>query len=150
MSSDLDIVKLVEVAFASVAKPTHFGNHRHCEECAEYDAILTSEDRSTLKLEQVDNPAADPLCFSSPHGKAYYMPSLVRFALQEANYWPRLVFHLESNGPNNDLICYCNSGQRAAVAAFLEHLVETRTQEVDQSGHLEEVLRTHGYWSSAA
>jgi len=41
-----------------------------------------------------------------------------------------ILFELRRDGPRNDRWQYCNAGQRAAVAALLEHLYETRKQEI--------------------
>ncbi len=45
-------------------KPTHFGNHQHCCECAEHDETLLAHDVDSMSLEQLGNPGWDPLCFS--------------------------------------------------------------------------------------
>jgi len=155
MSTDADIIGLVDEAFEEVSKPEHFTNFLHCQECAEHDATLREHDRETLRREHVNKPGWDPLCFCSAHGKAYYMPSLVRFSLAEpgpggSQYWEQLLFHLEADGPNNELITFCDQHQRNAVAAFLAHLLEARTETVEASSSLEELLRVHGYWSNAA
>ena len=136
-------------------KPEHFTNHLHCEECDEHDRILRQHDRTSLRVEHVNNPGWDPLCFCSPHGKAYYMATLVRFALTNEQdevlpYWQQLLFHLEGDGPNNALIAYCSESQRRVIGAFLEHLVESRADTVETLGSTEDVLRTHAYWSNAA
>jgi hypothetical protein len=153
--SDDDICCLVDAAFGTVEKPEHFTNFTHCDECAEHDATMRAHDRSTLTVDDVNHPGWDPLCFTSPRGKAYYMPALIRFALERSGgrsqpYWGQLLVHLEGDGPNNELIRYCDLAQRRAIAAYLEHLVETRTVEVEQSGSFEELLKVHGYWSNTA
>ena len=151
MSTSAEVLQKVESAFASVAKPEHFTNHLHCEECEEHDSTLRGNDRSTLSLEHVGNPGWDPICHCSPLGKAYYLPSLVRLALQpHSSYWQQLLFHLEGNGSGNELILFCSEIQREAVASFLEHLLASRTKEIEQCNCVDELLRTHGYWAAAA
>ena len=151
MNTPAEILQIVESAFAGVAKPEHFTNHLHCEECAEHDSTLRENDRSSLSLEHVGNPGWDPICFCSPQGKAYYLPSLIRLALEpDSSYWQQLLFHLEGNGPGNDLILFCSKVQREAVTAFLEHLLSGRAAEIEQCNSTDELLRTHEYWAAAA
>lgn len=154
MSSDASIVETIAAAYAGVEKPGHFTNYLHCEECEEHDQTLVLHDRDTLKLEHVNNPGWDPLCFCTPHGKAYYMPCLVKFALADSQsvspYWQQLLFHLEGDGRDNAFITFCTPQQRQAVAAFLQHLVETRATDVESHNLTDELLRTHEYWASAA
>jgi len=149
--SALEVLRKVESAFASVSKPEHFTNHTHCEECAEHDSTLRNHDRSSLQLDHIDNPGWDPICFCSPEGKAYYLPSLIKFALEPgSSYWQQLLFHLEGDGPNNDLVAFCSNDQRKAVASFLEYLLETHAVEIEQCQSTDELLRTHEYWSATA
>jgi hypothetical protein len=155
LSTDADILKAVEAAFSEVERPEHFTNHLHCEECAEHDQTLLQADRNSLQVDAVTNPGWDPISFCSPQGKAYYLPSLIRFALADAEgsgmpYWQQLLVHLEGDGPKNALIEYCSQSQRNAIANFLQHLVESRTSAIESWGSTEEVLKTHGYWASAA
>jgi hypothetical protein len=155
MRSDSEIIESVEAAFGSLTKPEHFTDYTHCPECLEHDEILRMHDRDTLRLEHVDNPGWDPLCFCSPAGKAYYMPALVRFALAPPryefdSYWDQLLFHLAGDGPGNDLILYCNAEQRRAIADFLAHVLESRTEQVVDSNEEAPLLAAFGYWSVEA
>ncbi|WP_152386271.1 hypothetical protein [Azotobacter salinestris] len=109
----------------------------------------------SLELRHVGNPGWDPLCFSSAQGLAYYLPTLVRFALAPPSpehgwYGDQLLFHLSSDGAWNRLYCHCSPKQRGAVAALLAHLVETRAEEID--GHPEEdvLLQACALWSTPA
>lgn len=155
MNTDAEVIEAVEYAFSDLERPEHFTNHLHCEECAEHDQTLLQSDRDSLPVDAVTNPGWDPISFCSSHGKAYYMPALVRFALTAAEgsgmpYWQQLLIHLEGDGPNNSLIEYCSNPQRHAIAMFLQHLLETRTAAIEEWGSTEEVLRTHEYWASEA
>ena len=154
MSTDSEVIAEVFAAFDKVERPEHFTNHLHCEECAEHDALLTAHDRETLELDHVATIEGDPINFCSPQGKAYYLPNLVRFALEDTDlsspYWIQLTRHLEGDGPENSLILYCSHEQRTAVALFLEHLLETRASFIDFFDITDQMLRTHGYWLPAA
>lgn len=117
MSTDAEVIEAVELAFSDLERPEHFTNHLHCEECAEHDQTLLQSDRDSLQVDAVTNPGWDPISFCSPHGKAYYLPSLVRFALNAVEgsgmpYWQHLQIHLEGDGPNSSLIEYCSTPRR--------------------------------------
>jgi hypothetical protein len=103
-------------------------------------------------VDHVVNPGWNPIGFSSPQSKAYYLPSLVQFALQgSANNSPhlmQLIQHLDGYGANDALVSYCGKGQRRAMAAFLEHVVETRTAYLASHDPFDQVLRTYTYWSA--
>jgi hypothetical protein len=155
MNSDATVIAMVKEAYANVPKPEHFTNYKHCDECAEHDQTLLSCDRDTLSLAHVGNPGWDPLCFCTPQGKAYYMPSLVKLALAEeaggyTPYWQQLLFHLEGDGPGNALISYCTNPQRQAVAGFIQHLIDTRADDVELHNSTDELLRAYEYWANAA
>lgn len=155
MPTDSEVLAAIDAAFAGVSKPEHFTNYKHCEECAEHDETLRMHDRSTLLVSHVGNPGWDPLCFTSPHGKAYYMPTLARFALdppthQHGWYGDQLLFHLYADGADNALIKYCNAEQRTAVAALLAHFVETRASSIEALAREDELLRAYEFWAGAA
>jgi hypothetical protein len=155
MNADAEVLAAVDAAFGAVRKPDHFTDYQHCEECAEHDETLRSHDRDTLRVEHVDNPGWDPLCFCSAEGKAYYMPTLARFALAPTAheydwYGPQLLFHLAGGGASNSFYEHCDAAQRLAVAGLLAHFVLARPVQVDESMSTDELLRTHELWSAAA
>lgn len=107
--NDADVLAAIDAAFETAIKPEHFADYRHCEECAEHDETLRSHDRDTLRVEHVNNPGWDPLCFCSEEGKAYYMPTLARFALAPLEnehdwYGCQLLFHLAGDGAKQCLL----------------------------------------------
>ena len=129
--TDMDVVALVDAAFADCLRPEHFTNHSHCSECAEHDDLLRSRDRNTLKVEDVGNPGWDPLCFATDEGFKYYVPALVRLALREPLpsvdwYFPQLLFHLTYKDGEVRRLPSCSDQQRDAVGLFLRHVQETR------------------------
>jgi hypothetical protein len=128
--SDSDVLADLTAAFEHTLKPAQFWNPQHCDECAEYEALLQARDRNTLRLEDIANPAWDPFAGASPEGLAYYLPTLARFTLETADgasdwYGEQLLFHLTSGGSYNAFIGMCSHTQAAALARFLEHLIET-------------------------
>ena len=148
------MLALIDIEFVSVPRPEHFTNHSHCCECAEHDQLLCSRDRNTLRVEDVNNPGWDPLCFCSPEGFAYYFPSLVRFALAEIKsqsgwYGDQFLFHLYSGFNENQFYRYCAPSQRRAVSVLLAHLIETRAEVIEAFAAPDEFLRCHELWSDA-
>jgi len=155
MPTDSEVLAVINAAFGDVPKPDHFTNYTHCEECAEHDETLRMHDRDTLLVSHVRNPGWDPLCFTSPQGKAYYLPTLAKFALdppssQHGWYGDQLLFHLYADGAENEFIRYCNAAQRRAVAALLAHFVDTRASDFEALTREDELLRANEFWSSAA
>jgi len=153
MLVDTHVLKVIDEAFGGVAKPEHFTNYLHCEECAEHDETLRLHDRATLKIEHVENPGWDPLCFTSPEGKAYYLPTLARFALAPPTYeysWygDQLLFHLTSGGQYNEFLGYCTAEQRHAIALLLEHVITTHASAPEVLSSQDELLRAHELWST--
>ena len=151
LATTAQVIESVRRAFSGIERPEHFGDYLHCNECAEHDELLCKRDLRTLELNDVNNPGWDPICYCSPQGKAYYMPALVAFALTDDSafpYWQQLLFHLEGDGPNSALIAYCSADQRAAIANFLEHLIEVRSADIESFRSTDEALKALGYWSA--
>lgn len=76
-----EVLTTVEEAFRSASCPEHFTNYMHCQECADHDSLLRSRDRSMLKIEDVNNPAWNPVDYLTAEGFVYYFPALARLAL---------------------------------------------------------------------
>lgn len=152
MATDSEIIVTVRHAFASRPRPNHFTNHRHCDECADHDAVLCSRDLDTLLHTDVGNPGWDPICFTTPEGFAYYLPALVRLTLSDPTepddwYGIQLLFHLNDVGPNNPRIAVCTIEERGVIVQFLNHLVETRSQLVDRYRLTDDLFMALEYWS---
>jgi hypothetical protein len=152
VQSDASIIQTVQKAFASRQRPPHFGNYKHCDECAEYEEILRSHDIDSLSIEDVGTAGSDPICYITPEGFAYYLPGLVRLALAEPVerygwYGSQLVSHLCSDGRRNERVLACSVEQRRAIVAFLRHLVETRSQLADSYHCSDELFHAIDYWS---
>jgi hypothetical protein len=124
----------LQKAFEAEPRPEHFTNYRHCDECYEHDELLRSRDQASLRLEDVNNAAWDPICFVTDQGWRYYLPSLVRLAWESTSshdwYLPQLLFHLISDGKGNRRVASCNAAQRKAIVAFLWHVLETSGKQI--------------------
>jgi hypothetical protein len=152
MMNDEQIVGLVTKAFEDQARPEHFTDYRHCCECAEHDALLASRDLESLRLDDVNNGGWDPMCFATADGFRYYLPALVRLALESAKlerewYLPQLLFHLIGDGPRNRRVEACSQPQKRAIAAFLWQVLESRIELISSYGIEEEVRRAIEIWS---
>lgn len=152
MVTQSEAIAAVDRAFGPLPKPEHFTNFEHCEECAEHDELLRSRTRETLGLQDVGNPGWEPMCFSSPEGVAYYLPSLARLAFVEPPYgydWygHQLLFHLYSGGLENGLYTYCNSAQREAIAGLIGAMIESNFSEIESTSSEDEFLRAHEIWA---
>lgn len=151
-TSDGEALKALGEAFRSRSRPEHFTNFGHCCECAEHDELLLARDLSTLRIEDVGNPGWDPVCFTSPEGFAYYLPALARLALDQPApgfgwYGDQLIWHLVMDGPANVRVLACTPEQRKAVAAFLQHLIDTRAAQIDHDLLADDALRAFQIWS---
>ena len=133
-------------------KPEHFTNFAHCEECAEHDRTLISSEIDSISLDELGNPGWDPLCFCSVEGKKYLTPALIRLSLEtmdEEFYLSQLLFHLEADGEDNQLVRSCTPEQRQFVAGFIAHLVQEFAAEIERNNCTDQVLRVHAIWSKA-
>lgn len=152
IEADEKVLVTIDEAFGAVERPDHFTNYAHCCECAEHDDLLRNRTRETLGVEDVGNPGWDPLCFTSPEGIAYFFPTLARLALAEPTYnfgWyaSHLLFHLYSGFKENSFYKFCNKKQREAVAQLIAHIIESRTNLVDEYAATDELLRCHELWN---
>ena len=138
-----------------VPKPIHFGNYRHCDECAVHDETLSAFDVDSIGLSQLGNPGWDPLCFSSTEGLMYYMPALIGLTMDtidnpRENYLDQLLFHLIKDGMGNSLVTACSKLQRAFITDFLAHLLENHCSQIEEGVFAsDDILRAHEIWSAA-
>ena len=154
MATDQEIIELLRRAFADEPRPPHFTDHEHCCECAEHDALLRARDPDSLGLADVGNAGWDPICFVTEAGFRYYLPALVRLALQRAPpgdwYLPQLLFHLVGDGVGNRRVACCTARQRGAVVTFLWYVVETRGTVLADYASEGELQRAIEIWSEGA
>jgi Family of unknown function (DUF6714) len=150
--TDQEITDAARQAFAAEPRPEHFTDYSHCCECATHDALLASRDIDTLRLEDINNPGWDPICFLTAEGFRYYLPALVRLALESSTskdyYLPQLLFHLIGDGPQNRRVVCCTTGQQRAIAAILWHVLETRHELIARDDLEEDLQRALEIWSA--
>ncbi|WP_432471708.1 hypothetical protein [Amphritea sp. HPY] len=134
----------------SQVKPEHFTDYRHCDECGEHDQTLLQWDVDSIGLAQLGNPGWDPICFCSCEGKQYYLPAMIRLTLDTIEtelYLEQLLFHLSWDGENNAFYLSCSLQQRQFIAAFIVHLTDHYTDQVEQALCTDDLLRVYQIWS---
>ena len=134
----------------AVERPPHFTDFEHCSECAEHDQTLLGSTIDTIGLSELGNPGWDPMCFCSAEGIEYYFPALVRLSLDTASsadfYFEQLLFHLEYGGAENRSLEHCSDSQREFVARFIEHMISTYPDEIEENMCTQEALNVYGLW----
>ncbi len=136
----------------STEKPKHFTNYQHCEECSEYDETLLNSNINTIGLKELGSPGWDPICFCTAEGMKYYMPSFVRLSLSTMDdefYLEQFLFHLESNGKDNDLYQSCDEKQRLFILKYIEYIIINHTNELEYNCCENEALKVQEIWSNA-
>lgn len=131
-------------------KPEHFTNHEHCDECAEHDQTLLNSSIAEISMKELGNPGWDPICFASAEGTKYYMPALIRLCfetLQDDFYFAQLLFHLEIDGPKNELLCACDVRQRKFIHDFVEYMLLQHTQVLEDNFCGDDALRVLELWA---
>ena len=135
------------------AKPDHFTNYTHCEECAEHDETLRNSNAESIGMEELGKVGWDPMCFCTVEGKKYYMPALIRLCMDTLNsdepYLGQFLFHLEGDGENNELVMDCTPEQRRFIASFMAYLIEQHAKEIELDFSTNEALRVHEIWKKA-
>ncbi|EDX84231.1 hypothetical protein S7335_1928 [Synechococcus sp. PCC 7335] len=146
----MDYIAIAHDLFSATARPKHFTNYQHCCECAEHDALLQSRDRESLTHEDLP-PGWDAICFVTDAGFHYYFPSLVRLAIEgraDSYYLDQFLFHLTYEGYRNRRWQSFSVEQRRFVLRLLEHLLETRAEEIEQNQDADALLLAIEIWSN--
>lgn len=152
MATDPEVLEAVRQAFGAIARPEHFTNRAHCDECWEHDELLRARDLASLTIEDVGSMAWNPITMATPRGFAYYLPALTRLALEQMPakldwYGYIILFELRRDGPRNERWQFCKREQRGAVVGFLEHLYATRAKEIEVYQCEYELLEALEIWS---
>jgi len=132
-------------------KPEHFGNYKHCGECEEHDDTLRRSDVFSIGLDELGSPGWDPMCFSKPAGKIYYMPAMIKLAVDTIDsdfYLSQLLFHLEGDGEGNELFKACNSEQRQFIVRFMDWVILNHSEKIEDQFYEHEAFRVREIWSN--
>jgi hypothetical protein len=151
---DSGVLAEVDNAFLDAPRPKTFTVEDGDPECMDHDALLHSRTRDTLTIQDVNRPGYDPLTECLPDGMAYFFPSLARFALVEPHdvwnwYGQLLLNHLRYGASGNRFYLHCTSRQRAAVAALLRHLIETRAALIEENLCVDDFASCLAWWRDA-
>lgn len=149
---DETVLRHIERAFAGVEKPDHFTQYTHCCECKEHDDTLRARTRDTLRRKDLGGAGWDPVNFCSAEGIGYLFPALARFALLPSLwrdhdwYGSQLIWHLSYEGGSNRFLAWCSPKQCDAVYELLQHLQETRLQDVRNYGDEDSLTSALNAW----
>jgi hypothetical protein len=80
--SDDEVIARTYSVFAAAPRPDHFTNHRHCEECKDYDDFWLPITRESLSADDIGD-CWTAVTFLQPEGFRYVLPALVRLALED-------------------------------------------------------------------
>ena len=153
MKRDEAILAEINKAFGNVARPELFTVADGDPETMDHEALLSSKDRETLTLEDVNRPGYNPMTECLPPGFAYYFPTLARLALLHPadplyGYASVLLDKLRFYEHGNDFYSYCNTEERAAVISFLRHILNTRPSIVSASLDPEDFVHCFTSWEA--
>lgn len=151
--SDDALLSWLERQFGAQPRPSHFTDFAHCAECAGHDERLQACEPASLELEDVGYAAFDPFCVAVPASFTYFFPALARLALSPPSaehgwYGSQLLFHLSPARRGNGFFDACSAAQRAAVARFLRHLLETRAALAADDGMADALLDCYALWTA--
>lgn len=133
-----------------IEKPEHFTNFNHCDECWDHDQILLKHTIDSISINELGNPAWDPICFCSNDGKKYYMPALIRLCFETLGsdfYFSQLLFHLELDGARNSFYLSCSQQQRQFIFDFIEFMILQHTTELELEMCVDEAFRARAIWA---
>ncbi len=139
----------------ALERPARFTNHPGCEECAEHDELLQQRTHETLSYDDVGSAAWNPITMCQPDAFAYWLPALARIALAPPDdhwgWYGEQLFgsQLCWDGPRNWRWAYCSPEQRMAVAALIEHVIDTRTGLIREYTIENQILQALDIWSDA-
>ncbi len=131
-----EVLTKIDEVFGNLPRPVQLiRDPKHCCECEEHEETLARLTPQTISIKEVGSPAWDPMTFASDASFHYFMPGLVRMALEkgEESFLDQFLFHLDSGR-----IDEMNSEQKAVLADFFWFVYETMPEEVD-SKHLGDV-----------
>lgn len=153
-AADRGVLAAIDAAFADAARPPHFTDFAHCAECAEHDEHLQACATHGLTHADVASAAADPFCVALPATFSYFFPTLARLALagphaEHGWYGLQLAFHLAEARRDNGFHAQCSPAQRAAVAALLWHLLETRAGLLDTARAAKDMADCYRFWDES-
>ena len=114
------------------------------------DSYLKSLDVESADLAALDGSMGNPFNLCSVVGIQYFLPAMIRVTFETMRtdfYLEVLLWHLESDGPDNQLVTACSGEQRVLVVEFLTMLLENYTDEIQFHRATDPLLKSHAIWS---
>lgn len=131
-------------------RPKYFTDYTHCPECLENHEILNRFLPETISMNELGNIGSDPICFATTEAALYYMPAMVRLALETLEsdqYIHQFLFHLSCRNKENRLHLAANQEQREFIQNFLAWLFVEKLEYLEKHYLLDEALSASEIWS---
>jgi hypothetical protein len=154
MSTDAEVLAEVTRVFGGLPRPERFTSHV-CEECDEHNETLQAHTLASLSIDEVGSAAWNPVVMCSPDAFRYLMPALARICLEPEHptwgWYGEILIEsdLRRNGPRNDRWLACTPEERACIARFLEHVIDTRGRIIERYDMQHQVLDAFSIWSDS-
>lgn len=132
-----------------VPKPERFTNCP-CPECREHQERLSATNVDWMTIDDLDSDYS-AITMALPEGAKYYLPALIRIALEtvdSGDFLSTLMFMLGYEGSDNRLLEICDREQADFVSRFLEYLIEQYPAQLDDALLTDRVLECHEIWSA--
>jgi hypothetical protein len=136
-----DVLSVVDEAFSSAPRPAMFIRGTcSCEECTEHEADMQRFERLELSIDDLGNPAWDPVCFASNDAWTYLMPGLIRLVLAHTDdYITQFSFHVGQPERLNSL----SERHARALSTVLGYLLLHEPRTVENNGLTDELMQTY-------
>jgi hypothetical protein len=118
----------IQRLFSQYTRPIQFGNHSHCSECADYEVLLQSYDRTNLPASLLVS-GNNPIYYCSEEAYLYFFPRLCELLTDQGSH-TEFEFDLFMLENRLHLFSYL---QKTAVANFLTHLFLNEPQRFSDS-----------------
>ncbi len=114
--------------FAHRERPKHFTNYKHCDDCKEFDDLLSSHTPDTISFKELGNIAWNPISSISKDGFLYYLPALARLALGKGDEYfiDQFLIHVDQKERLDSMTLE----EKDALRSFLMHLGKAMSNEI--------------------
>jgi hypothetical protein len=153
MNNQQELIDNLYLAFNCYARPEHFTDYKHCDECLEHDQTMNSADLKTLNGSHVGTAGWSPFSFLTTEGFGYYMPRLLELSVRrEKNKHGEsvlsiLLFHLAPSKDYDRFSGYSDV-QRKVVLEALKLMLERHQSEIVEEFIQEDLESAIKYWQT--
>ena len=125
MANKDTILADINRAFGNFPRPQAMvRNPNHCDECADHESVMQAVTPQNVSLIEVGSPAWDPVCYLTDEAFGYFMPGLVRLALDENEYLDQLFFHVENR------YSALNASQCRAILQVMDYIGDAMLADI--------------------